>query len=184
MELLLTVILHVFLVTKQEGVFCLSIPIPDIEMEMEECAPHIVKRLDECINRSEPMLVNTTNFACIEANRQHGCDEGERLVLSVNKQCLTTKCIKNMKHDGHPCADGELPFNDECYDMRSPVPSCGVDSSSLDVGVGVRLKADVFGNVVCNCSDDQHFFRDGCYSEFSFRACNNGNGSTKHQLFW
>ena len=140
-------------------------------MVNEECAPSHVDRMIKCMEKNQ--VVNYVDYSCIDANRRQHCHEQERLVMTVNGECITTKCKKNILSDGRVCPEGQLPFMDDCYDINDDKPCQG--------RLHQTLQADLFGIVNCSCSDGFFFFNGECYPESSFLAC---GGSRDRQLIW
>jgi len=120
-------------------------------------------------------------YECIDAknlNLQNHCEDGERLILKLNSNCVSSNCIKNSFRE-KKCSNGEVPYRDGCY----PLNDFGACLENNEVVFPKsRLQADEFGNVKCTCLSDFGFlnYQGQCNSEYSFLPC--GLGSNKQLL--
>jgi len=136
----------------------------------EECMAFHVNAMVRCLKRGG--VSRKLTYECIDAkklNYQNYCEEGERLVLQLNSNCISSKCIKNHFRN-KKCSNGEVPYRDGCY----PLNDIGVclDNDAV-IFPKSKLEADEFGNVKCKCLSDFGFLnhQGQCKSEFSFLSC-------------
>ena len=145
----------------------------------EECSLSNNAAMRRCLARDA--VARQLTYECIdssELNLQNYCSYGERLVVKTTKDCITLKCIKNQSPSGKLCADGEVPYGNTCHKLGDR-RACKHLSDS--VHLTAKLKADIFGNIACKCSQDEGYlnYNNKCHGELTFSSC---GFSTQYQL--
>lgn len=122
----------------------------------------------------EGKITNLRTYECHEANRQGGCEAGERLVINGNGDCKTTHCINNRDDYGEPCPDGQIAYRGRCE---------LVGSKSVCDERNKRLFADEYGAVSCVCPVELGYVEVGevCYHQHFRGPCDRNQSLQRHK---
>ena len=144
--------------------------------ENEECTEVHAASMKKCLKMNQ--VPDYATLQCGKINNQNSCKIGERQVLHITNECVSTKCIPNIAGD-KVCKNGEVPYEGGCH----KIGSSNVCAKQQDLVPKRILEADMFGEVRCSCLAYHGFVELGedCYSESSLTPCN-APGSSQKQL--